>query len=221
MRKNHINSLAGLDLTTLTFSDIEWMGGTHISKTTRLGQEKKCTSRAGVQTNIGDIKQSVWCQLAEAIIQREGEQKLLNDLIEWRAQHNYTRDTPAEIRQYALQLHVSRIFDNPQWVDYIPFNRKYRPEALAQAHLVTIINECCRRPGEVTQEQIEASYNGTIACPHCGRWSRFIVPGRRKENPCHDCDCYDPDIGCTMSSLDRSYACPLEQEDSPESGDAE
>jgi hypothetical protein len=30
------------------------------------------------------------------------------------------------------------------------------------------------------------------------------------ENPCLYCDCYDPDMGCTMSSLDRWYACPLE-----------
>lgn len=28
-------------------------------------------------------------------------------------------------------------------------------------------------------------------------------------NPCLDCDCYDPDFGCTMPSLDRYYACPL------------
>jgi len=31
-------------------------------------------------------------------------------------------------------------------------------------------------------------------------------------NPCleQNCGCYDPDGGCTMSSLDRFYACPLE-----------
>lgn len=28
-------------------------------------------------------------------------------------------------------------------------------------------------------------------------------------NPCLDCDCYDPDFGCTMSGIDREYACPL------------
>ena len=26
---------------------------------------------------------------------------------------------------------------------------------------------------------------------------------------CLTCDCYDPDYECTMSGLDRSYACPL------------
>lgn len=28
-------------------------------------------------------------------------------------------------------------------------------------------------------------------------------------NPCLDCDCYDPDMGCTMPSLDLDYACSL------------
>lgn len=29
------------------------------------------------------------------------------------------------------------------------------------------------------------------------------------KNECNDCDCYDPDMGCTMPSFDKSYACPL------------
>lgn len=31
-------------------------------------------------------------------------------------------------------------------------------------------------------------------------------------DPCVFCDCYDPDRGCTMPSLDMSYACPLREE---------
>ena len=30
------------------------------------------------------------------------------------------------------------------------------------------------------------------------------------KNQCLYCDCYDPDMGCTMPSIDKSYACPLE-----------
>lgn len=26
---------------------------------------------------------------------------------------------------------------------------------------------------------------------------------------CTLCDCYDPDYGCTMPSIDKCYACPL------------
>jgi hypothetical protein len=33
-----------------------------------------------------------------------------------------------------------------------------------------------------------------------------------KDKSCLNCDCYDPDLGCTMPSVDRGYACPLEPE---------
>lgn len=33
------------------------------------------------------------------------------------------------------------------------------------------------------------------------------------KNPCYGCDCYDPDMGCTMPSVDRSYACSLENDE--------
>ena len=36
---------------------------------------------------------------------------------------------------------------------------------------------------------------------------------REKINPCFGCGCYDPDTGCTMPSVDKSYACPLAQEE--------
>ena len=41
----------------------------------------------------------------------------------------------------------------------------------------------------------------------------FIVLGIRLQPeplvPCLNCDCHDPDMGCTMPSIDKSYACPL------------
>ena len=79
------------------------------------------------------------------------------------------------MRKKAIQPHVDRIFDNPRWLDFVSFNCRFRPEALEDAHLVTVINECCQEPGVVTQEQIDASANGTVACPCCGRWSPFRV----------------------------------------------
>lgn len=33
----------------------------------------------------------------------------------------------------------------------------------------------------------------------------------KEKNPCLGYDCYDPDMGCTMSSIDISYACPFEK----------
>lgn len=34
-----------------------------------------------------------------------------------------------------------------------------------------------------------------------------------KEKSCYSCDCYDEDFGCTMPSIDKSYACPLEADE--------
>ncbi len=33
---------------------------------------------------------------------------------------------------------------------------------------------------------------------------------------CIECDCYDEDFGCTMPSVDKSYACPLNSPDDEE-----
>lgn len=35
---------------------------------------------------------------------------------------------------------------------------------------------------------------------------------RRDVNPCFGCGCWNPDTGCTMPSIDRSYACWLEED---------
>ena len=37
-----------------------------------------------------------------------------------------------------------------------------------------------------------------------------LVEMNKETNPCIGCDCYDADMGCTMSSIDRAYACLLE-----------
>ena len=125
----------------------------------------------------------------------------------------YIGASAAELRKEALQLHIDRVFDNPQWGGYLPFNKRYRPEVWRAAHIVYVRNECCHKISPVTQEQIDHAYNGTIPCPHCGRWSEFIVLGIRLQPeplvPCLNCDCHDPDMGCTMPSIDKSYACPL------------
>ena len=31
------------------------------------------------------------------------------------------------------------------------------------------------------------------------------------DRECWNCDCYDEDMGCTMPSIDKSYACPKNQ----------
>lgn len=133
------------------------------------------SSWSGVKTRIGEIGESVWYQAAEELIREKGEQELLGYLTQWCSERNFLKESAGEIRKKALQLHVDRIFDHPRWVDFVPFNRRYRPDVLKTAHLVTVISECCQKPGVVTQEQIDAAYEGTIACPCCGKWSHFDI----------------------------------------------
>ena len=48
-------------------------------------------------------------------------------------------------------------------------------------------------------------HSGKMALEYCicGPCPHYV-----EKNLCLDCDCYDSDFGCTMSSIDKSYACP-------------
>lgn len=159
----------------LTFPNLEWKYGTGVSITTGRGMYKKSSYRNGVMTELGDIEESIWYQLMEGLVQDSGESWLLDALIQWKKEQNLTHQPLSEVRKEALRAHSSRIFDNPHWVDFVSFNWKYRPALVQQARIVIVVNECCNMPGEVTQEQIDSAYDGTIHCPHCGRWSRFAL----------------------------------------------
>lgn len=175
MSYKRIDSLDGIDLSTISLSDVRWQIGSGIAISSGSGRDKKYRYRNGVITNIGDIEEHIWYQLVEQIAQRDNETWLVDALAVWEAEHNYTRRSPAQIREEALELYSMRIFDQPEWVVYIPFNRRFRPDVLDGAHIVTVINDCCKKPEEVTQEQIDRAYGGTVACPHCGRWSTFSI----------------------------------------------
>lgn len=175
MTTKQINSLSEVSLADITFEDIRWHYGTGIRISDGVGRNKTYRSRNGVMTKLGDIEERLWYELAESLIKRAGEEPLLNSLIEWRSDHNYAKNTPSQVRRDALHHHANRIFDDPRWVGFVRFNRKYRPERLENVNLITVINECCGMPGEITQEQLTAVYNDTVACPHCGRWSGFVV----------------------------------------------
>ena len=175
MESRRIRDLREIDFSTLNFEDLRWKYGTFQSLSTGSGRHKNYSSWIGVRTNIGEIEENVWYLAAERLIRQNGEQEILDALVQWGTEHNYLKAPAEAVRKEALHLHVNRIFDDPRWVDFVPFNRRYRPEALEHAHLVTVVNECCQKPGVVTQEQIDASDNGTVACPCCGRWSPFRV----------------------------------------------
>ena len=130
----------------------------------------------GIMTDLGDLDQEEWTRLARQLIKDSGEEKLQANLLEWTKEQIHWLHRRQEQEQYALELHMLRTFDNPAWVDYVPFNRRYRPEVLETARLVWILTECCQTPGQVTLELLQKAGTGseaTICCPICGRHSRF------------------------------------------------
>lgn len=143
MSSRRINSVSEIHADQLTFGSLQWLHGVFHPISYGAGRDKKHSCWRGVQTRLGELEEKLWYQLVESLIQKAGEQALLDALIEWESNHNYTRDSPQEVRKEALRLHTARLFDDPRWIHFVPFNRKYRPEALEAAHLVTVVSECC------------------------------------------------------------------------------
>lgn len=131
--------------------------------------------RHGMMTNLGDLDPEKWSHMVKRVIEREGEQDLFKALLSWVKDHDVLRLSKSEQEEKALILHASHIFDNEGWVDFVAFNRKYRPHLLKDAALVEVITACCQKPGTVTEKQIQNKIcsGGTIPCPHCGRWSEY------------------------------------------------
>ena len=90
------------------------------------GRDKKYSYRSGVMTDVGDIELSRWCELVRGLIKKANEQALHEQLLKWVKDCCPFQHTREEIEIYALELHASRIFDNPQWVAYDVFNQQYR-----------------------------------------------------------------------------------------------
>ena len=155
------------------------------------GRNRVLGYRRGVQCDIGDVEQSEWTQMVRDVINREGEQKLFQQLLQHLKDHNYAKETKAELEFHALQLHASRIFDNEAWVDFLDFNRRYRPEVAASARLVWIRSECCKKPGEITQTMLDSHkhIDNRVCCPHCGRWAHYeIMTTLEMEERTNECE---------------------------------
>lgn len=90
------------------------------------GRDKKYTYRSGVMTDVGDIELSRWREIVHSLIDKAHEQKLHEQLLKWVKDCCPFQHTKEEIETYALELHASRIFDNPKWAAYDEFNRRYR-----------------------------------------------------------------------------------------------
>lgn len=164
--------------TVHTFEEICCRGGTGRSVwVSGTGRDKKFSYRTGITCALGDIETAEWKKMVQDTIAQAGEQKLFQQLLEFEREHNYCRRTKEELETHVLKLHSMRIFDDPLWVSYVAFNRKYRPEVLSSIKLVTVIPECCKKPGRITKARLDSNSNGYAEnyCPHCGRWTPIQI----------------------------------------------
>ena len=170
----------------LTFYDLAYKCGTFRTHSEGRGRDKVITPQHGVRCAAGDLPLEEWKRKVEALIAEENEWELYNNLTEWvkRIPWINARDKEAVTRE-ALILHSRRMFDNRKWVDFVKFNQKYRTEVLKDAELVTVVNECCKKPGVITKEifddpRIDGGQK-INCCPICGRWSPFRLANNDEE----------------------------------------
>ena len=159
-----------------TFEDLSCHYGTgHAVLSSSEGRSKVCGYRHGIMCAMGDIELSDWQRMMKELISRSGEDGLHHQLALWEKEHSYLQCGEAEFEQDILELHSSRIFDNPEWVYFVPFNQKYRPDALIGVPLVTVCTECCGTPFLTTQALIDRDGKEQTYCGICGRWSPYQI----------------------------------------------
>ena len=163
----------------LSFSDLKVLYFTGrsilISDT---GQGKRYQYRTGCMTVLGDLEISEWREMITELIAYHKEQELQKQLYEWCAEYK------SEITDYALECHAARLFDDPHWVDFIPFNQKYRPGILETAELTLAKTACCGTVHQLTVPQYQRIRNQEFFCRTCSTWTTLIPTkqnSRRKD----------------------------------------
>ena len=88
--------------------------------------------RSGMLTKIGDIEEHEWIVYAEELVRRNGDEALFKQLKSWYRDTAHWFESEMDLKRYTLVCLIDGIPNDPQWVDYIAFNAKYRPERLQQ-----------------------------------------------------------------------------------------
>lgn len=174
-----IDSISSINLDELKREDLRPHYGTGVAvKIDGSRREKDWYYRTGIQTNLGDIEISVWIELAERLIKKENGEKLFAWISEWVKDTNTVKSyTAKDLYKEALEDYMMSLPDDKKWCDYIPFNRKYRPELLEDPALIAVITECCNTPCKAVPEQIREYHTDDpcIPCPTCGKLSKFKI----------------------------------------------
>jgi len=118
----------------ISYEDIRLMY--HTGKFVRdySSQDKKAGKyRIGVMTKLGDIEEKDWIRYAEELVRRNNEETLFKQLKSWYRQTTPWLRDEKDLHRYTLECFVARIYDNPNWVDFVAFNERYRPEVLKKS----------------------------------------------------------------------------------------
>jgi hypothetical protein len=148
------------------------------------GRNKVFGYRHGVMTDIGDLTEDEWARLAKRLIEQAGEQELYQQLLVWEKEHSHWKRKELAFELDVLSMHIARLPDNPAWCDFIPFNRKYRPEVLSCAEVLWSKCSGCRKLHEMTGAQIKnirAKSDGKLYCQECGDWMPILPCNPPKE----------------------------------------
>ena len=160
-----------------SFADLRIHYFSDKSESRKVGRYREYTTKEYAMTALGEIELRQWQDMAEKVISAHHEEALQKQLFEWVQETFPWLNTPSKQKVESLDLHMSRMFDNPLWVQFVPFNQRYRPDVLREAHLVKVKTSCCEGDGVTTKEQVDeaSSRGGTICCPNCGRFSSFEI----------------------------------------------
>lgn len=162
-------------IANLSFSDLKvryFTGRSILISDT--GQGKRYQYRNGCMTALGDLEISEWREMITELIAYRSEQELQKQLYEWCAEHTPWLHGKSEITDYALECHAARLFDDPLWADYIPFNRKYRPNVLDSAELIWAKTACCGTTQQFTVPQYQKICGQNFFCRTCNEWTTLI-----------------------------------------------
>ena len=117
------------NISEIFFNDVALLYHTGYDVVTDIPRGRIHAYRKGCATRIGDIQIDDWIDIVKYLIDRDQEQDLYLDLIEFMSRHEFGRNR-SDFEVYTLSLHADRIFDNPNWIYYAEFNAKYRPDIL-------------------------------------------------------------------------------------------
>jgi hypothetical protein len=87
-----------------------------------MGKKTGCKSWDDFKTSKGIIHEEVWREQALELISKYGETGILENLKKFIPEYCAWLKTKDEILQYALELHMMRIFENPNWACYGAFH---------------------------------------------------------------------------------------------------